>query len=168
MMGGVVGTNLTQATLQLDGTLLWSKDTKAWPTEVKHNKSTKMPITAMTFQGSVGLTLTSSGTGTLNGNGAAWWGIPGIGYLVRGKDRPPLMTVNDAVDFVLENIDFVQAPRFNFQSSQLRNATIRNCHVDSRRTNADAHGPVDLTAFNTDGFDVSGTDIHIHDCSVWN
>ena len=28
--------------------------------------------------------------------------------------------------------------------------------------------PVDLTAFNTDGFDVSGNGIHIHDCSVWN
>ena len=30
------------------------------------------------------------------------------------------------------------------------------------------HTPVDLTAFNTDGFDVSGQNIHIHDCSVWN
>merc|ERR1712100_723224 len=79
-----------------------------------------------------------------------------------------LMTINYAQNFLLENIDFVQAPRFNFQSTALRNATIRNCHVDSRRTSADSHGIVDLTAFNTDGFDVSGTDIHIHDCSVWN
>ena len=168
MMGGVYGANLTSATLRLDGTLLWSKDTKAWPTEVKHNKTTKMPIIAMTFERTTGLVITSTGTGTLDGNGAAWWGLPGIGYLVRGKNRPPLLTINDARDFLLENIDFIQAPRFNFQSSLLRNATIRNCHVDSRRTSADSHGAIDLTAFNTDGFDVSGTDIHIHDCSVWN
>lgn len=168
MMGGVYASNLTRVTLRIDGTLLWSDDIKAWPTQVKKNQTTKMPIIAMLFEHSTGLTITSSGTGTLDGQGATWWGLPGVGYLARGKNRPPLMTANYVTDFLLENIDFVQAPRFNFQSSALRNATIRNCHVDSRRTSADSHGAIDLTAFNTDGFDVSGQDIHIHDCSVWN
>merc|ERR1719453_108900 len=86
MMGGVYAANLTRATLQIDGTLLWSDDTKAWPTEVKHGKSTKMPIIAMLFEHTVGLTITSSGTGRLDGNGPAWWGIPGVGYLRRGKN----------------------------------------------------------------------------------
>jgi len=168
MMGGVYAANLSHATLQIDGTLLWSDDIKAWPTIMKHNKTSKMPITAMQFEDTVGLTITSSGTGLLNGNGAAWWGIPGIGYLERGKNRPPMMNIKYAQDFLLEHINFVQAPRFNFGSGGLRNATIRYCHVDSRRTSADSHGAVDLTAFNTDGFDVSGDGIHIHDCSVWN
>jgi len=169
VMGGVYASGLTNATLQIDGTLLWSDDTKAWPTEVdKHNKTTSMPITAMTFDDTVGLAITSSGTGLLNGNGAAWWGLPGIGYLVRGKNRPPLMSINSARNFLLERIDFMQAPRFTFISTSLKNATIRHCHVDSRRTSSDSHGAIDLTAFNTDGFDVSGQDIHIHDCSVWN
>lgn len=168
MMGGVYAANLTRATLQIDGTLLWSGDTEAWPTERKHGKVTKMPVIAMLFEHTVGFTITSSGTGLLDGNGARWWGIPGIGYLERGKNRPPLLTIHDAQDFMLENINFVQAPRFNFQSSALRNATIRNCHVDSRRTSADSHGVIDLTAFNTDGFDVSGNGIHIYNCSVWN
>ena len=26
---------------------------------------------------------------------------------------------------------------------------------------------MELTAFNTDGFDVSGRDVHIHDCDIW-
>lgn len=168
MMGGVYAANLTRITLQIDGTLLWSGDTKAWPTVMKHGKKTKMPIIAIQFEHTVALTITSSGTGLLDGNGAKWWGIPGIGYLQRGKNRPPLMTINDARDFLLENLNFVQAPRFNFAGLSLKNATIRNCHVDSRRTSADSHGPIDLTAFNTDGFDVSGNGIHIHDCSVWN
>ena len=97
-----------------------------------------------------------------------WWGIPSIGYLIRGKNRPPLPSVNNATDFVLERILFHQAPRFNFISSGLRRATIRFCEVSSRRTSWDSHSVIDLTAFNTDGFDVSGTDIHIHDCAVWN
>ena len=33
---------------------------------------------------------------------------------------------------------------------------IRHCEVSARRTEEDGHGLVDLTAFNTDGFDVSG------------
>jgi len=168
MMGGVTASNIVNVTLQIDGTLLWSDDTSAWPTEVKHNKSTSMPITAMIFENSKQFSITSSGTGVLNGNGAAWWGLPGIGYLERGKNRPPLMSVSVAQDFLLERIHFVQAPRFNFVSTSLKNATIRYCQVDSRRTSADSHGVIDLTAFNTDGFDVSGNGIHIHDCSVWN
>ena len=32
----------------------------------------------------------------------------------------------------------------------------------------DNHNVVDLTAFNTDGFDVSGRNVWIHDCTVWN
>ena len=49
---------------------------------------TKMPVTSIVIEDSVGLTLTSSGVGTLDGNGAKWWGVPGVGYLTRGKNRP--------------------------------------------------------------------------------
>eukprot|EP01047_Picozoa_sp_COSAG01_P064439 COSAG01_NODE_8526_length_2752_cov_29.698455_2_plen_476_part_00 len=41
-------------------------------------------------------------------------------------------------------------------------------HINNRRTNADGHGVIDETAFNTDGFDVSGDNVWIHDCSIWN
>ena len=37
----------------------------------------------------------------------------------------------------------------------------------ARRTNEDHHGLIDLTAFNTDGFDVTGKNVWIHDCTVW-
>eukprot|EP01051_Picozoa_sp_SAG22_P010761 SAG22_NODE_987_length_6142_cov_3.152242_3_plen_183_part_00 len=45
---------------------------------------------------------------------------------------------------------------------------IYNTHISNRRSNADGHGGVEMTAFNTDGFDVSGDNVHIHDCSIWN
>lgn len=125
-------------------------------------------LKAITFINSSGLTITSDALGTLDGSGARWWGVPGVGYLVRGKNRPPLMAVDNATRFVLERIRFLNSPRFNFISSGLQNATIRFCEVSARRTDADSHSPIDLTAFNTDGFDISGRNIHIHDCSVWN
>ena len=50
----------------------------------------------------------------------------------------------------------------------LQDLEIRHCDVDARRDNYDGHDLFDLTAFNTDGFDVEGKDIWIHDCTVWN
>ena len=41
------------------------------------------------------------------------------------------------------------------------------CIFSARRTNEDHHGIIDLTAFNTDGFDVTGRNVWIHDCVVW-
>ena len=57
-------------------------------------KDGKMPITSIILTNSTGLTITSGGTGTLDGQGNKWWGIPGVGYLARGKNRPPIMHVS--------------------------------------------------------------------------
>jgi polygalacturonase len=45
---------------------------------------------------------------------------------------------------------------------------VRHVDISARRTNVSSHDPVDMTAFNTDGFDVTGNNVWIHDCSVWN
>ena len=37
----------------------------------------------------------------------------------------------------------------------------------AKRTDQDHHGIIDMTAFNTDGFDVTGRNVWIHDCNVW-
>ena len=147
--------------------MLFSDDIKHWPTV---SPNSQMPVVAIQLDGTVGLTITSSGTGTFDGNGAAWWGLPGVGYLMRGKNRPPLLEMNGATDLTMEHLLFYQAPRFNVNAGGLRNATIRYCEVSARRTADDGHGVVDPTAFNTDGFDVSGqvrtyhtdTDTHTH------
>ena len=39
---------------------------------------------------------------------------------------------------------------------------------DNRANADDSHSIANLEALNTDGFDVSGRDIYIHDSSVWN
>jgi len=45
---------------------------------------------------------------------------------------------------------------------------VRYCDIEARRTSSDTHDVLDLTAFNTDGYDVTGNNVWIHDCSVWN
>jgi polygalacturonase len=167
MMGGIVGSSLVDVNIQIDGTLKFSDDIKAWPLET-WGKDPKIPRTAIVFENTTGLTITSTGKGTIDGSGAKWWGIPGVGYLIRGKDRPPLLSVFDANDFVMEHILLLNSARFHFTSKNLDNATIRYCDVSARRTSEDGHGSVDMSAFNTDGFDLGGKNIHVHDSSVWN
>ena len=165
-MGGIYASGLDTVTLQIDGTLEFTTHIKDWPL-AKPGKN-KMPKTCVTIENSIHLTITSNGTGTLDGNGATWWGIPGVGYLLRGKNRPPLIHIGNATDFLFEHILLLNSPRFHFTSSGLQDATIRHSQVSARRTTKDSHGSIDLTAFNTDGFDVSGDNIHIYDCEVWN
>jgi hypothetical protein len=46
---------------------------------------------------------------------------------------------------------------------------VRHCDIVARRApNSSTHDAYDLTAFNTDGFDVTGNDVWIHDVNVWN
>ena len=75
--------------------------------------------------------------------------------------------------------------------SEANYTTVRYTDIDVRRTENDGHGIWDLTAFNTDGIDVSGTctrihcpdilykckcahtsspgaNVHVHDCNIWN
>jgi hypothetical protein len=111
-VGGVYADGLTDVTIQLDGTLLLSADTKNYPTDEKG-----MPIDAIHLVNSQNVTLTSSGTGTLNGQGTEWWGI--MKYLVDTNHRPIMMHVNGATDLLIENWLFTASPRFNFYGEGL-------------------------------------------------
>ena len=43
-----------------------------------------------------------------------------------------------------------------------------NSKIDARRDDEQGHSLYDLSAFNTDGFDVNGYNMYIHDSEVWN
>ena len=120
------------------------------------------------FDNLTDVTFTSSGTGTLDGRGERWWGLPGIGYLVREEDRPRLFNVGGSRGILVERLRFINSPYWTFWVHGVDGLEVRWCEVSARRTQIDGHDPVDLTAFNTDGFDVSGRNVWIHDCSVWN
>ena len=57
---------------------------------------------------------------------------------------------------------------WTFWANSVDGLEVRNSHIDARRDASDSHDAYDMTAFNTDGFDVSGRNVWIHDCSVWN
>ena len=60
------------------------------------------------------------------------------------------------------------SPRWTFYAKNVDGLEVRNCEIEARRSDADNHNVVDMTAFNTDGFDVTGRNVWIHDCAIWN
>jgi len=162
IMGGIHATNLTSVTIQIDGTLEFSDSIKHWPISPGGGVAE-----CMQFDNPRNVTFTASGKGTLNGKGAKWWGIPGIGYLIRKENRPRLMNINNGTDILVENLLFKDSPYWTL-SANVDGLEIRNSDIDARRMHDDGHNIIDITAFNTDGFDVGGKNIWIHDCTVWN
>jgi len=163
LMGGITADGLTGVTFQIDGTLSYYASINEWPRKDGGRVLDCMELNQMT-----NCTFTSSGVGTLEGNGQTWWGIPGIGYLVRGENRPKLLTMRNSKNVLVENLYLHNSPYWNFLGEHADGLEIRNCHIDARRTKQDKHDIIDMTAFNTDGFDVTGNNVWIHDCTVWN
>ncbi len=78
------------------------------------------------------------------------------------------MHIHNSKNLLVDNLYFKDSPYWNFDASDVRNLEIRFTNVSARRTNIDYHDMFDMTAYNTDGFDVSGSNIWIHDCEIWN
>lgn len=114
------------------------------------------------------VTFTSSGHGTLDGAGEKWWGIPGVGYLVRQENCPRLITIDYLKQILFENILLKDLPYWIFWVLNVDGLEVRHSKIDARRMNDDGHNIIDQTAFNTDGFDVTGKNVWIHDCTIWN
>jgi len=162
LMGGIQASQLSNVVVVLDGTLVFSDDMASWPRDAGGGV-----LECLQLSGLNNVTLTSTGMGTLDGQGATWWGFPGIGYLERGENRPRLLRIAGAAAFLMENWTMQASPYWTFFGTDLNGAEIRNSHISNRRTQNSGHGIIDLTAFNTDGFDVSGRNVWIHDCSIW-
>jgi hypothetical protein len=104
VMGGIQASNLQSVTIQIDGTLAYASTTlnaekyiKQWPRSAGGGVHE-----CMQFSNCRNVTFTSSGKGTLDGEGAKWWGVPGVGYLVRQENRPRLLHISGSQDIVVE------------------------------------------------------------------
>lgn len=162
LQGGVLASGLRNVTLRLDGTLKFADARKQWP---KGPKGTVM--NCLELDDAEGLTLTSSGTGVIDGSGKAWWGA--VQYALHQEDRPKILAVTDSARIVVEHIHFLNSPHWTTEFKDIDDVVIRHCDVAVRwDEGADDHSGLELTAFNTDGFDLSGSNVHIHDCNIWN
>ena len=169
LSGGVAVSGLQNNTILLDGTLLYLPGRKSWPTEpCRHSSVNKTCVKkAFLISDVTGLTLSSStGYGTVDGNGASWWGY--INYLNHGEDRPKLFTIQNGTNILVEHWHFRQSAYHTFHADDVEALEIRYSSVDNRVNQHDTHSYENLAALNTDGFDLQGKNMYIHDCTVWN
>jgi len=175
LMGGIKAQDLADVTIQFDGTLEFASTTlnalsyiDDWPRNGPGKKAGVLEC--MQFKNLTNVTFTSGSTmGTLNGAGGKWWGIPGIGYLQLKENRPRLMKIINSRDILVEKLFFKDSPYWTFLADGVTNLEIRYSRIDNRRDDDDGHDIVDITAFNTDGFDMSSCDnVWIHHSEVWN
>ncbi|EGD82886.1 hypothetical protein PTSG_03517 [Salpingoeca rosetta] len=161
LMGGIYATGIRDVVIQIDGTLAYLDDMKAWP---RHPDG--RVFECMHLENVDNITITSSGMGTIDGHGSAWWGA--VEYLLIGENRPKMLYIHNASQLLFEHILFKNSPYYHVMAEDVEDVVIRYCDVDARRTDRPYHDLFDLTAFNTDGFDVAGKNVHIHDCNIWN
>jgi hypothetical protein len=159
--GGVYSTNLNNITIIIDGVISYQNNRLLWPRD--NNTIVKE---CMLIEKSNNITITSNNLGIINGNGNQWWGV--YNYWKYGENRPRLLQIRNSSNILIENLLLKDSPYWTFYANDISNLEIRNTDIDARRTTLPYHNLYDLTAFNTDGFDVRGKNVYIHDVNIWN
>lgn len=163
LYGGILAQGLVNATIVIEGTLKFADDRSKWPKDKRNRQRNCIQLDDV-----AGLTLTSSTGGTLDGSGAKWWGA--IKYLIYQEDRPKILEVNNGTGIVVERLHFKDPPYWTTYFHDVDGLTIRHSNITVQRgiRPPRKHDYDQLQAFNTDGFDVAGRNVHIHDCQIWN
>ena len=161
VMGGIQAMNLADVVIQLDGKLIFSSRTKVWP-----RTATGGVLGCMHFQNLTNVTFTSSSRGTIDGQGAVWWGF--IRYLKNVENRPKLWQIDGAKDVLIEHLLLTNSPYWTTWFNGVDGLEIRYSDIMNRRTDHPGHDVYNLGALNTDGWDIAGTNVWVHHSKVWN
>ena len=169
---GVNATDMKDVVIQIDGSLNFERDfSESWNEnsyQVGASLIRPKPCITLTRGKNITFTSTTLGRGIIHGGGPQWWGVPFIGYQMLREHRPRLFYAHRTIGLVIENMIFQDSPFHSLYLYSINQVVIHHVSIVSRRTTRDAHGLIDLSAFNTDGIDVAGHNVHIHDVDIWN
>ena len=148
IMGGIKSDGLSDVTISFDGSLIfsddideWPKVREDWPIPPSHPPHPLNPLAqnengdvfpSLYFSNPTNVKFTSSGKGTLDGRGKKWWGLPGIGYLRRGENRPRLFEVESGTNILVENIFFKNSAYWTFWVHSVQGLEVRFCDIEAR------------------------------------
>lgn len=193
---GTYITNVHGLTVVLDGTLRASPQFDVWPLDggggsyqdiLKFEDCTNLTLTSTTIQ--------TKDTPAIDGQGYPWWWREILQTLPHG--RPDMLHLIRCQDVVIENIAVINSPSWNIYLDDVLNVVMRYVvvHVDVdlqksllRQHNRTSHISnffsdfqfpdwlpdllidLDIPTFplNTDGIDIKGRNVHIHDVHIVN
>jgi hypothetical protein len=116
--------------------------------------------------------VTITGTGTIDGRGAEWW--PGPWYK-RGEPDPGILLFVNTSDVLVEGVTMLNSPNLHISIGDCNHAGIKSVAADVCGSCEDytirhitIRAPNFELARNTDGIDIAGRRIHIHDVDIAN
>eukprot|EP00301_Raphidiophrys_heterophryoidea_P027310 c9596_g1_i1.p1 GENE.c9596_g1_i1~~c9596_g1_i1.p1 ORF type:complete len:499 (+),score=143.88 c9596_g1_i1:61-1497(+) len=188
---GVWVQNLSDIIFQIEGTLKAVNDFNNWPS----CSSPSDICDVIRFQNCTTIVVTSAtGKGLVDGQGYVWWWNEILQLLPNG--RPKLFVFSDCANIVVEHVTLINSPSWNLVMDDVAQVIIRyvTVHMDVEEIKsmlgrrgllvhvgelfdvpwkqwlADLLIDLRIPTFplNTDGIDLTGRDMHVHDCKVFN
>ena len=157
--------NLTNITFYFHGNVFLHDDIQYWP-----QNSDSSYYNAFDIRDSQYITIT--GFGTINGKGYNWWKDFLFGKIVR--QRPTIIYFKDSINLNINQLTLIDSPRFNIYCDNVVNLEVSflkiwvNIEQQKELTNTTIKLKLPIFPFNTDGVDVKGKHIHIHDIHISN
>jgi len=161
LIGGIKADGMKDVVWQMDGNITFLNDRSLWP--VNDTGSVEECILLTNIENV--LFTSKSRKGVLDGNGKKWWGM--IDYLIHQEDRPRLMHIITSKNVTVEYWFFKDSPFWTFYAQNSDGLIIRYSKFEARWTDQETHTWYDKQALNTDGIDVTGRNVHIHDVDIW-
>lgn len=170
-LGGIQVSNHTDITLRVDGTLAAVADFRKWG-KLDDGKE-YLPFIG--FYDCVGLQLL--GKGMIHGQGVTWWDT--IIFTKKLKARPAkLVVIQRTENIFVEGIRLKDSPSWTLAMHDVKNAEISHVKITVDREKLKQNlvtaplpngvGMLNAASLNTDGIDIAGTDIWVHDCKIQN
>ena len=171
MAAGVYGARLSHVTLDIQGDIFFNQDTEHWS-----NATTGGGLAnGILLAGITNVTITSSTrTGRVRANGCEHWYVQRL----RGAaGPPPLIEVRSDPEFtyasskiVWEHMTVNDGPNWQTFWNKVTDLVIRYVKVDITCIPPDntIENMLGALALNTDGIDIWGSNVHVHDVEVTN
>jgi len=140
-------------TLKIDGKVILHDNYSAWPMI-----SESEYYSAFHFTNSKNIIIT--GNGKIDGQGFNWWSAFQKKKIVR--KRPTILLIEDSSNVNINKLKLWNSPRFNIYGYNITNITVNDIEI---------YVKWDITKtfpYNTDGIDVSGSNIHIFNNKITN
>lgn len=183
--GGVNANKVDNIIIEINGIMKFQDSRKLWPKFSEHyeeeelkddsifnlrkiiKKKSEKVKECIQISDSSNITITSSQErGIIDGQGKNWYGY--LNYLIYGENRPRLLKITNSTQILLEKINLINSPYWTTYFYDVSEVEIRFSKIDARINNSTYHDLLNLGAFNTDGFDIAGKNIWVHNVEVWN
>jgi len=170
----VLLSDIRDAHLHLEGNLTAHANISDW-----HPSARDKVASLITFRGCFGASLTGNGTASggasIAGNGYDWWWARLLSKL---SYAPTLVELDNCTDVLIRGVRTENSPRFNFYLHDVLNVEVGHVEVwtdvQGQREMLGGAGAWDAAAnlptfpLNTDGIDIAGRNVWVHDVEITN